>query len=43
VLIFHIAKLPHSPNEQLTSPAGSHGYVAPEVLKNTGHGNPVDI
>ena len=37
------AKLLHSPGEQLTSLTGSFGYVAPEVIKNTGHGKPVDI
>ena len=37
------AKHLHSPDEQLYSLAGSLGYVAPEVLKNSGHGKPVDI
>jgi len=35
---FHRAKLLHFPDEQLTSLVGSFGYVAPEVIKNTGHG-----
>ena len=35
-LIFHRAKLPHSPEKQLTSFADSFGYVDPEVIKNTG-------
>ena len=29
--------------EQLTSLAGSLGYVAPEVLNQKGHGKPVDL
>lgn len=37
------AKHLHSPEEQLTSLAGSFGYVAPEVLNKTGHGKAVDI
>lgn len=40
---FGIAKKLESPNEQLTSRAGSFGYAAPEVLKCTGHGKPCDI
>ncbi|TFK33753.1 kinase-like domain-containing protein [Crucibulum laeve] len=40
---FGIAKHLHSPEEQLTSLAGSFGYVAPEVLKKDGHGKPVDM
>ena len=40
---FHRAKLFHSPNEQLTSFIGSFDYVAPEVIRNTGHGKLVDI
>jgi len=43
VLILHRPKHLHSPDEQLTSLAGSFVYVAPEVLKNIGHGKPVDI
>ena len=43
LLIFHSAKLLHSPDEQLTSLAGSLAYVALEVLKNTSHGESVDI
>ena len=33
----------HSSEEQLTSLAGSFGYVAPEVLNNKGHGKAVDM
>ncbi|EPQ61318.1 Pkinase-domain-containing protein, partial [Gloeophyllum trabeum ATCC 11539] len=40
---FGIAKHLHSATEQLTSLAGSFGYVAPEVLNKTGHGKKVDI
>ncbi|KAF5309518.1 hypothetical protein D9619_012404 [Psilocybe cf. subviscida] len=40
---FGIAKHLHTPEEQLTSMAGSFGYVAPEVLLKQGHGKPVDI
>ncbi|VDB85100.1 unnamed protein product [Peniophora sp. CBMAI 1063] len=40
---FGIAKHLHSDDEQLTSLAGSFGYVAPEVLNNFGHGKPVDL
>ncbi|CAK5265048.1 unnamed protein product [Mycena citricolor] len=40
---FGIAKHLHAEDEQLTSLAGSPGYVAPEVLKKTGHGKAVDI
>ena len=39
-------KLLHSPDEQLsslTSLTGFFGYVAPEVIKNTSHGKPMDI
>ena len=43
VHVFTEKNLLHSPNEQLTSLAGSFGYVIPEVVRNTGHGNPVDI
>ncbi|KAL9709429.1 Calmodulin-dependent protein kinase cmk2 [Leucoagaricus gongylophorus] len=43
IVDFGIAKHLDSPDEQLTSLAGSFGYVAPEVLKNLGHGKPVDI
>jgi len=41
LLIFHSAKCLDSPDEQLTSLAGTIGYVALEVLKNTGHRTPV--
>jgi len=40
---FGISKHLDSPNQQLLSVAGSFGYVAPEVLKQKGHGKPVDI
>ncbi|KAJ7171144.1 CAMK/CAMK1 protein kinase [Mycena filopes] len=40
---FGIAKHLHTPEEQLTSLAGSPGYVAPEVLKKAGHGKAVDV
>lgn len=40
---FYSAKHLHSPEQQLTSMAGSFGYVAPEVLKKQGHGKAVDI
>ncbi|TFK48027.1 Pkinase-domain-containing protein [Heliocybe sulcata] len=40
---FGIAKHLHSSTEQLTSLAGSFGYVAPEVLNKTGHGKKVDV
>ncbi|KAI0033614.1 kinase-like domain-containing protein [Vararia minispora EC-137] len=40
---FGIAKHLHSSAEQLTSLAGSFGYVAPEVLNKQGHGKPVDL
>ena len=40
---FYSEKLLRFPDKQLTSFAGSFGYVSPEVIKNTGHGNPVDI
>ncbi|ETW78418.1 hypothetical protein HETIRDRAFT_479585, partial [Heterobasidion irregulare TC 32-1] len=40
---FGIAKHLHSSEEQLTSLAGSFGYVAPEVLNNKGHGKAVDM
>ncbi|KAI0298768.1 kinase-like domain-containing protein [Multifurca ochricompacta] len=40
---FGIAKHLHSSEEQLTSLAGSFGYVAPEVLNHKGHGKPVDL
>lgn len=40
---FGIAKHLHSSEEQLTSLAGSFGYVAPEVLHHKGHGKPVDL
>ncbi|KAK6457181.1 kinase-like domain-containing protein [Scheffersomyces xylosifermentans] len=40
---FGIAKRLQSPNEKLTSSAGSFGYAAPEVIIGTGHGKPCDI
>jgi calcium/calmodulin-dependent protein kinase I len=40
---FGIAKTLSSPEEQLTTMAGSFGYAAPEVLKAIGHGKPCDI
>jgi len=40
---FGIAKHLHAPDEQLTSLAGSPGYVAPEVLGKQGHGKAVDV
>ncbi|KAJ6555204.1 CAMK/CAMK1 protein kinase [Mycena vulgaris] len=40
---FGIAKHLHTADEQLTSLAGSPGYVAPEVLGKTGHGKAVDV
>ncbi|KIP03271.1 hypothetical protein PHLGIDRAFT_130267 [Phlebiopsis gigantea 11061_1 CR5-6] len=40
---FGIAKHLHSSDEQLHSLAGSFGYVAPEVLNNSGHGKAVDM
>ncbi|ODV95353.1 hypothetical protein PACTADRAFT_41952 [Pachysolen tannophilus NRRL Y-2460] len=40
---FGIAKKLSTPDQLLTSMAGSFGYVAPEVLKGTGHGKPCDI
>lgn len=32
-----------SPNEILTTMAGSFGYAAPEVMLKRGHGKPVDM
>ncbi|ODQ64638.1 Pkinase-domain-containing protein [Nadsonia fulvescens var. elongata DSM 6958] len=40
---FGIAKALESPDQLLTSMAGSFGYAAPEVLMGTGHGKPCDI
>ena len=37
------AKHLDQPDEQLTSLAGSFGYVAPEVLNKSGHGKAVDM
>ena len=37
------AKYLDAAGEQLTSLAGSLGYVAPEVLNQKGHGKPVDL
>ena len=43
VLILHSPKHLHSPNEQLTSLASFLDYAASKVLKNTGHGKPINI
>ncbi|KZT67673.1 Pkinase-domain-containing protein [Daedalea quercina L-15889] len=43
IVDFGIAKHLAQPDEQLTSLAGSFGYVAPEVLNKKGHGKAVDI
>ncbi|PCH33213.1 Pkinase-domain-containing protein [Wolfiporia cocos MD-104 SS10] len=43
IVDFGIAKHLHSATEQLTSLAGSLGYVAPEVLNKHGHGKAVDV
>jgi len=40
---FYRTKLLRFPDKQLTSLAGSFGYVSPEVIKDTGHRNPMDI
>jgi calcium/calmodulin-dependent protein kinase I len=40
---FGIAKTLSSPEEKLTTMAGSFGYAAPEVLRGTGHGKPCDV
>lgn len=40
---FGIAKRLQSPDEKLTSSAGSFGYAAPEVILGSGHGKPCDI
>ncbi|ANB12214.1 calmodulin-dependent protein kinase CMK2 [Sugiyamaella lignohabitans] len=40
---FGIAKLVTSPDEKLTTMAGSFGYAAPEIFLGTGHGKPCDI
>ncbi|KAK6197528.1 kinase-like domain-containing protein [Scheffersomyces amazonensis] len=40
---FGIAKRLQTPNEKLTSSAGSFGYAAPEVIIGSGHGKPCDI
>jgi len=40
---FGIAKHLESSGEQLTTVAGSFGYVAPEILNHKGHGRPVDL
>ncbi|KAH9970672.1 kinase-like domain-containing protein [Russula compacta] len=40
---FGIAKHLDSSDDQLTSFAGSFGYVAPEILTRKGHGKPVDM
>lgn len=43
ILLLGSAKHLDTPEEQLTTLAGSFGYVAPEVLNKTGHGKAVDI
>lgn len=40
---FGIAKRLQSPDEKLTSSAGSFGYAAPEVILGDGHGKPCDV
>ncbi|KAI8993411.1 kinase-like domain-containing protein [Pilobolus umbonatus] len=40
---FGLSKLLKNNNEVLTTACGTPGYVAPEVLKGTGHGKPVDL
>jgi len=40
---FGIAKLLNSPDEEITSMAGSFGYAAPEVLLGKPHGLKVDL
>jgi len=40
---FGIAKMLDSPNEVLTTMAGSFGYAAPEVMLKQGHGKAVDM
>lgn len=40
---FGIAKLLDSPDEEITSMAGSFGYAAPEVLLGKPHGIKVDL
>jgi len=40
---FGIARHLASPDEVLTTLAGSPGYAAPEVLTRSGHGKPVDM
>ncbi|KAI8890153.1 Pkinase-domain-containing protein [Backusella circina FSU 941] len=40
---FGLSKLLKNHNEVLTTACGTPGYVAPEVLRGTGHGKPVDI
>lgn len=40
---FGIAKLLDSPDEEITSMAGSFGYAAPEVLLGKPHGLKVDL
>lgn len=40
---FGIAKKLQSPDEKLTSSAGSFGYAAPEVILGVGHGKSCDI
>lgn len=40
---FGIAKSLDSPNQKLTSLAGSFGYAAPEIFQSVGYGKPCDI
>lgn len=40
---FGIAKMLDTPNEVLTTMAGSFGYAAPEVMMKQGHGKAVDM
>lgn len=40
---FGIARALRTPEEVLTSVAGSLGYAAPEILSRQGHGTPVDL
>lgn len=40
---FGIAKMLDSPQEELTTMAGSFGYAAPEIMLKKGHGKPVDM